>query len=378
MSDTAGTGPSPNPAQLPDPATSDVVDLFRAICDLPSVSGDEAALADEIERALTVCAHLRVDRLGNSVVARTSLGRDTRVVVAGHLDTVPIADNLPTELRVEGGEQVLWGRGTVDMKGGVAVALSLAARLTDPVHDVTWVFYDNEEVDSDLNGLGQIVRTHPDWVTGDVAVLGEPTAGGIEGGCNGTIRVVATTRGTTAHSARAWRGHNAVHDAAPILARLAAYEPGEVEVDGLVYRESLNAVGIAGGIATNMIPDACSVTINYRFAPSTSPDEAVEHVRELLAGIDCDLTVTDAVGGARPGLDSPALRAAADTLTAATGGKVGPKYGWTDVARFAELGIPALNFGPGDPMLAHADDERCPTAQVRDCARALTAWLAPA
>jgi succinyl-diaminopimelate desuccinylase len=377
VSDTAGTGPSPTPAQLPDLATSDVVDLFRAICDMPSVSGDEAALADEIERALTSCAHLRVDRLGNSVVARTSLGSRTRVVVAGHLDTVPIADNLPTELRLEDGEEVLWGRGTVDMKGGVAVALSLAARLTDPVHDVTWVFYDNEEVDSDLNGLGRIVRTHPDWVSGDVAVLGEPTAGGIEGGCNGTIRVVPTTRGTTAHSARAWRGHNAVHDAAPILARLAAYEPREVEVDGLVYRESLNAVGIEGGIATNMIPDACSVTINYRFAPSSGPDEAVEHVREVLAGIDCELTVTDAVGGARPGLDSPVLRAAADTLTAATGGEVGPKYGWTDVARFAELGIPALNFGPGDPMLAHADDERCPTAQVRDCARALGAWLAP-
>ncbi|MGC5615645.1 succinyl-diaminopimelate desuccinylase [Georgenia sp. Z1491] len=378
MSDPASTGlPPTNATQLPDLASSDVVDLFRAVCDVPSVSGAEAPLADAIESALRAQPHLEVLRDGDTVVARTHLGRASRIVVAGHIDTVPLADNLPTELVEEDGAQVLVGRGTVDMKGGVTVALWLAARLTGPQHDVTWVFYDNEEVDADRNGLGRVVREHPEWVAGDVAVLGEPTAGGVEGGCNGTLRVDVTTRGVTAHSARAWRGHNAVHAAGEVLERLADYEPAEVAVDGLVYREGLNAVGITGGIATNMIPDACTVSVNYRFAPSRSVDEAVEHVRAVLAGIDAEVVVTDAAGGARPGLDDPVLAAAVAELTGATGGSVGPKYGWTDVARFAELGIPALNFGPGDPMLAHADDERCPTDQVRDCARALGAWLAP-
>ncbi|MGC5629410.1 succinyl-diaminopimelate desuccinylase [Georgenia sp. Z1344] len=381
MSDPADTGSHPAPAapaaRLPDLATCDLVDLFQAVCDAPSVSGAEAPLADAIETALRATGHLEVLRDGDTVVARTQLGRDSRIVVAGHIDTVPLAGNLPTERRVEDGAEVLWGRGTVDMKGGVAVALWLAARLDAPHHDVTWVLYDNEEVAADLNGLGRVVREHPDWVTGDVAVLGEPTAGGVEGGCNGTLRVEVTTRGVTAHSARAWRGHNAVHAAGEILERLADYEPAEVAVDGLVYREGLNAVGITGGIATNMIPDSCTVTVNYRFAPSRSVEEATAHVRSVLDGIDAEIVLSDAAGGARPGLDDPVLAAAVEQLTGATGGSVGPKYGWTDVARFAELGIPALNFGPGDPMLAHADDERCPTAQVRDCARALGAWLAP-
>ncbi|MGO1583891.1 MAG: succinyl-diaminopimelate desuccinylase, partial [Actinomycetaceae bacterium] len=303
MSDPASTGLPPLPAtELPDLATSDVVDVFRAVCDVPSVSGAEAPLADAIESALGGLPHLTVRRLGDTVVARTELGRQRRVVVAGHIDTVPLAGNLPTQLREEDGEEVLWGRGTVDMKGGVAVALSLAARLTAPAHDVTWVFYDNEEVAADLNGLGRVVREHPDWVTGDVAVLGEPTGGGVEGGCNGTLRVEVTTRGVTAHSARSWRGHNAIHAAGEILERLADYEPAQVSVDGLVYREGLSAVGVSGGIATNMIPDACTVTVNYRFAPSRSVAEAVAHVEDVLDGIDAESVVVDAAGGARPGL----------------------------------------------------------------------------
>ncbi|MDQ0424365.1 succinyl-diaminopimelate desuccinylase [Cellulomonas iranensis] len=349
--------------------SADVVTLTRQVCDLPSVSGDETRLADAVEAALRAYPHLEVLRDGDTVVARTHLGRERRVVVAGHLDTVPLAGNLPT--RLEG--DVLWGRGTVDMKGGVAVALSLAASLTAPVHDVTWVFYDHEEVASELNGLGRVVRHHPEWLAADFAVLGEPSDGGLEGGCNGTLRVEVRLAGVAAHSARAWVGVNAVHAAGEVLRRLEAYEPATVEVDGLAYRESLNAVLISGGVATNVIPDACVVTVNYRFAPSRSVDEAVAHVRDLFAGYDIE--VTDAAAGARPGLDVPAAQDFAAAVLAVTGGSPAPKYGWTDVARFSELGVPAVNFGPGDPLLAHKDDERVPVAQIELCHRALRAWL---
>lgn len=371
------TGPraaAPAPARLPDLVDTDVAEIARVLCDIPSVSGQETALADAVEDALRDLAHLEVLRDGDAVVARTALGRPERAVVAGHLDTVPVQGNLPSEFREVDGEQVLWGRGSVDMKGGLAVQLALAARLRAPSRDVTWVFYDHEEVASELNGLGRLVRNHPDWVTGSFAVLCEPTEGGIEGGCNGTLRAEVHVPGRTAHSARAWRGVNAVHDAGHVLTRLALYSPAEVDVDGLRYREGLNAVGIRGGIAPNMIPDSCVVTVNYRFAPSKSPAAAEAHVREILKGYE--VVVTDVAAGARPGLDHPTAREFVAAVSGVTGRPPAPKYGWTDVARFTELGIPAVNFGPGDPSLAHADDERCPVVQIRDCARSLAAWLA--
>ncbi|WP_127571664.1 succinyl-diaminopimelate desuccinylase [Georgenia faecalis] len=358
---------------MPDLATADVVALTAALCDIPSVSGDEAPLADAIETALAAYEHLEVLRDGDAVVARTHLGRARRVVVAGHIDTVPVQGNLPTRTETRDGAEVLWGRGTVDMKAGVAVALSLAAQLAAPAWDVTWVFYDQEEVEATRNGLGRLARHHPEWLAADFAVLGEPTAAKIEGGCNGTLRVEVRTHGRAAHSARAWRGENAIHAAAGILTRLGSYRPAEVEVDGLVYREGLNAVDIRGGIAMNVIPDTCVVTVNYRFAPSRSAAEAEAHVREVFEGYD--VTVTDLAAGARPGLDAVEVADFVATVAATTGGTAGPKYGWTDVARFSELGIPAVNFGPGDPSLAHADDEHCPTDQIRACAAALATWL---
>jgi succinyl-diaminopimelate desuccinylase len=373
------TAPQIDPALL-DPAalpSSDLVALLAAICDIPSVSGDEAALADAIEVVLRAQPHLEVVRDGDALVARTALGRPRRVVVAGHIDTVPVAANLPTRLEGSGDDAVLWGRGTADMKGGVTVMLALAVELgrpgREPVSDVTWVFYDLEEVESARNGLGRLGRNRPDLLEGDFAVLGEPSACGIEGGCNGTLRVDVLTTGVAVHSARAWTGVNAIHAAAPVLDRLAAYTPREVEVDGLVYRESMNAVGIEGGIAGNVIPDACTVTVNYRFAPSVSVPEAEAHVRELFDGFD--VVVTDAAGGARPGLDDPLAAEFVQAVLARTGGEPRPKYGWTDVARFADLGIPAVNFGPADPLLAHRDDERVPVAHLAACRDALRDWL---
>ncbi len=342
-------------------------DLLRAIVDIESVSGNERALADAVQAALAPLEHLTLFRDGDTVIARTDLGRRVRVVIAGHLDTVPVAGNLPSW--VEG--DLIYGRGTCDMKGGVAVQLALAASLTDPRHDVTWVFYDHEEVAASLNGLGRVARTHPEQLEADFAVLMEPTDAQVEGGCQGTLRAEITTTGTKAHSARAWKGHNAIHDAAGILDRLAAYEPRNVVVDGLEYREGLNAVRIAGGIAGNVIPDRCTIEINFRFAPDRTLTEAQAFVTGVFAGYDVEFT--DLAPAARPGLDLPAAREFVD----AVGGEPGPKYGWTDVARFAELGVPAVNFGPGDPGKAHADDEFCPASHLDRCAAALTRWLSP-
>lgn len=353
--------------------TGDLLALTRALCDIPSVSGDETALADAIEAALRPYPHLEVLRDGDCVVARTHLGRAERVVVAGHLDTVPIADNLPTTVVGVGPDAVLWGRGTVDMKGGVAIQVALAAALTATTRDVTWVFYDHEEVDASLSGLGRIARNHPDWLAADFAVLGEPSNAGIEGGCNGTLRVEVRVPGVAAHSARSWMGVNAIHGAAEVLSRLAEYVAADVEVDGLVYREGMNAVAIRGGVAGNVVPDECVVTVNYRFAPAKSVPQAERHVRDLFEGFD--VTLTDASSGARPGLDDPAAADFAATALAYTGGVPAPKFGWTDVARFAELGIPAVNFGPGDPLLAHKDDEHCAVAQIQLCHDALRSWL---
>lgn len=354
---------------------ADVVDLTRTLCDLESVSGNEAVLADAIEASLRSLPHLEVLRDGNAVVARTNLGRAERVVIAGHIDTVPLGrrpdgmPNLPTWVEGEGESAVVFGRGTADMKAGVAVQLAVAAQLTEPARDVTWIFYDNEEVEAERNGLGRLQRNHPDWLAGEFAVLCEPSCGTVEGGCNGTMRVEVRVPGVAAHSARAWTGVNAVHAAGHVLSRLTAYQPEEVEVEGLVYRECLNAVGIRGGVAGNVIPDECVVTVNYRFAPSKSVADAEQHLLELFDGYE--VRVVDGSPGARPGLDHPAAAA----FVAAIGREPKPKYGWTDVARFSEMGVPAVNFGPGDPLLAHKDDEHCPVAQIRGAERALTTWL---
>ncbi|MBA8794495.1 succinyl-diaminopimelate desuccinylase [Friedmanniella endophytica] len=349
--------------------TGDVVALTRALVDVESVSGNEQPLADLVEQALRRHDHLTVLRDGNVVLARTETGAPERVVIAGHIDTVPLAGNLPSWIEGEGEDQLVYGRGSCDMKSGVAVQLSVAAACERPVRDVTWVFYDNEEVEAERNGLNRIARTRPELLAGDFAVLCEPSGAGIEGGCQGTMRVEVELRGRAAHSARSWMGENAVHAAAGVLGRLVDYAPRQVEVEGLTYREGLNAVDIRGGIAGNVIPDRCVVAVNYRFAPDRDAAAAEAHLRAVFAGYD--LTVVDVAEGARPGLDQPAAAA----FLAAVGGEPRAKFGWTDVARFSAMGIPAVNYGPGDPSKAHADDEFCPAAEIRSCREALLRWL---
>jgi succinyl-diaminopimelate desuccinylase len=357
---------------VPIDLTASSIDLTRQICDIESVSGNERELADAIEAALAGYPHLEVIRDGDTIVARTNLGRAQRVIIAGHIDTVPLNKNLPTRFETLAGVDYLWGRGTVDMKAGTAVQLKLAAELTDPTVDVTWMWYDHEEVSAELNGLARLAKNRPDLFVGDFAILGEPSNSQVEGGCNGNLRIEVRTYGLRAHSARGWVGDNAIHKAASILDTLAAYRAREVEVEGLVYREGLNAVGISGGVAGNVIPDECMVHINYRFAPNRTVDEAIAHMYELFG--THEITVVDQAEGARPGLDATL----AQEFLAAVGGEAKPKYGWTDVARFSALGIPAVNYGPGDPLKAHADDERVALDQIRACEEGLRAWLSGA
>ena len=352
--------------------TADVVTLTQQLCDIESVSRDEGEIADAVEAALAPLPHLTVTRRGHTIVARTDLGRDERVVLAGHIDTVPLTKdpvNLPTRREEVGGQEVLWGRGTVDMKGGVAVQLK-AALVPEPSRDITFLFYEAEEIDEQYNGLRLLAESDPSLLEADFAVLLEPTNAAIEGGCKGTMRVEVQLKGIAAHSARPWNGHNAIHDAHEVLAALAAHEEQTVHVDGLDYHEALQAVGITGGIAGNVIPDSCSVLINYRFAPDKDAEAALAYVQTVLPGRE--LHVRDLAEGARPGLDLPAAR----SFVAALDVPVGPKEGWTDVARFSGLGIPAVNFGPGDPNLAHHDEERCPVDQLVASEAALLRWLA--
>ena len=347
--------------------TADVVTLTEQLVNIESVSGNEAAIADAVESQLRTLAHLEVSRFGNTIVARTHHGHPDRVVIAGHIDTVPLNDNLPARRD----EKNLHGLGSCDMKGGVAVALRIAATMADTNRDITFLFYDCEEVEEHRNGLKLLGESNPDLLRADFAILMEPSNAGVEAGCQGTLRVDVTTRGERAHSARSWNGVNAIHRAGEILRRLDAYQPRRPVIDGMEYREGLNAVFIDGGVAGNVVPDSCRVSVNYRFAPDRSEEEAVAHVREVFEGFEIE--VTDLAPAAMPGLGVPAAAA----FVEAVGGSVNPKFGWTDVARFSALGVPAVNFGPGDPLLAHKQEEFVPIEHLERVEEQLRTWLRP-
>lgn len=345
----------------------DVVALTAALVDVESVSRDERAITDAVEAALAELPHLSVERDGNTLVARTDRDRSERVAIAGHLDTVPVNDNLPSSRR----GKLLYGLGACDMKGGVAVALRLAT-LPDPDRDLTFVFYDCEEIAAEFNGLGRIARERPAVLAADFAILMEPSNAVVEAGCQGTMRVDVVIRGERAHTARSWMGRNAIHEAAPVLQRLVAYVPRTPVIDGLTYREGLNAVAVTGGVAGNVLPDEARVSVNYRFAPDRGVDEAYAHLQEVFGGYELELT--DAAPGAVPGLDRPAAKAFVEAM----GGPVNPKFGWTDVAQFTLLGVPAVNFGPGDPLLAHKQEEHVPVEQLVRLEQQMVRWLSAA
>ena len=347
--------------------TADAVTLTEQLVNIESVSRNEQQIADAVEQALRPLPHLTVSRHGHTVVARTDLGHAERVVIAGHLDTVPVNANLPA--RREG--DLLHGLGTCDMKGGDAVILRLGATVPTPNRDVTYILYEAEEIEAEFNGLHLLAQSAPELMAADFAILMEPSNAEVEAGCQGTMRVDVRTRGERAHSARSWKGVNAIHRAADILARLNDFVPRRPVLDGLEFREGLNAVGIRGGVAGNVIPDECVVSVNYRFAPDRTEAEAEQFLRDFFEGYD--VTLTDSSPGAMPGLGLPAAK---EFLAAVGGGdQVRPKFGWTDVARFSAMGVPAVNFGPGDPMLAHKQEEHVPVEHIERCERQLREWL---
>jgi succinyl-diaminopimelate desuccinylase len=337
---------------------SPVPDLLSATADLvaiPSESHSEQSLADHVEARLREIPGLVVERIASNVVARTETGKDTRVVLAGHLDTVPANGN--AEPKMDG--DTLWGLGSADMKGGLAVMLALAHAAVDPRVEVTYVFYSGEEVSRQYSGLLQIEAAAPGLLHADAAVLGEPTGARIEAGCQGVIRLEVEMGGRRAHTARPWMGINAVHRLGPLLDRVAAYESRQPVIDGCQYREALQAVEISGGVAGNVVPDRAGVVLNHRFAPDRDAAAAEASVRALLAPLlDATLgdrmTLVESQPAAPPALGHPLL----GRLLRATELPPRAKLGWTDVAFFSERGVPAVNFGPGDPELAHTAEER--------------------
>lgn len=405
--DTAPIAPS---TPTPDPGLDlsvDPVQLTRDLVDIASPSREEDAIAGAVHAALqrTVAAFsgpaadtTTVERIGNCVVARTNRGLASRIVLAGHLDTVPLADNVPAVIKqVPSGtdgptdaptdtptEERMYGCGTSDMKAGDAVFLHLFATLADATglaHDLTVIMYDCEEIEASANGLGTLQAARPELLAGDLAILGEPTDGLIEAGCQGTLRIRVTARGVRAHSARSWLGDNALHRLAPVYARLAQYRPRTVDIDGCEYREGLQAVRAAAGVSGNVVPDAASVEVNFRFAPDRDAEAALAHAVEVLGlaasqrlpddgrhpvpdepGLYWQLT--DISPGALPGLANPAAAAFVAFAGGADGAAVRAKYGWTDVSRFAAAGVAAVNLGPGDPGMAHKRDEFCRTAEI--------------
>ncbi len=334
----------------------------------PSVSRAEARLATEIETTLRPVVHLHVDRVGDNVVAATR-GTGPRVLVAGHLDTVP--GDLS---RVHWDREELTGLGAVDMKGSLAVMVELALETPPPGVDLTWVFYAREEVTRAESGLLELAALRPDLLVADVAVVGEPTGGVVEAGCQGSLRARVTLRGVAAHTARPYRGENAIHRLGAVVARVAAYEPRVVAIDGVDFTEQLQVVTVAGGIAANVVPDEATCVINHRFAPDRDIASASAWLHAYLEDVleDRDeLAIEDAAPAASPRLDDPRLA----NLVAMSGGVVRAKVGWTDVATLNELGVPAANLGAGDPELAHHPDERVTRRELDDYATTLRAWL---
>jgi succinyl-diaminopimelate desuccinylase len=339
----------------------DLLALSAELVDIPSVSHGEASIADRVEAVLRAAPWLQVDRVANTVVARTQLGHDQRLVLAGHLDTVPPNGNQGA--RVEG--DTLWGLGATDMKGGLAVLCELAVSEADPVMDLTYVLYECEEVEQRDNGLILLQSARPDLLQADAAVLAEPTGGRVEAGCQGTLRVAVTLTGERAHTARPWMGANAVHRLAPLLSLVAAYHERRPVIDGCEYRESLQSVKVEGFVASNVVPDRARLVINHRFAPDRDAEEAVDSLRRLLApALDIaggDTVELESVAHpAPPALEHPLLAG----LVKRSGMPPHAKLGWTDVAFFSAMGVPATNFGPGDPLLAHTAAERVSRAEL--------------
>lgn len=345
--------------------TKNLAELTADLVDIPSVSLDEKNLADQVQTAMEELSGLEVTRIENTLIARTNFGFDKRIVLAGHLDTVPANNNQKSQTTNE----AIHGLGAVDMKGGLAVMLKLLQSVSEFKKDVTFLFYEAEEIESKYNGLEKISKTQAQLLEADFAILLEPTGAVLEMGCQGSLRFKITIKGTRAHSARWWKGDNAIHKAQGVLEIVNSYQPRNPEIDGLTFREGLQIVGINGGVAGNVIPDSVEILLNHRFAPDRDQATAISHLRDLFA--DFELEIIDVADAAPVGLNQKAIADFVKEIDL----PIAPKFGWTDVARFSKLNIPAINFGPGDPHLAHHPDEMVSIADLELVYQRLISWL---
>jgi len=280
-----------------------------------------------------------------------------RVVLAGHYDTVPAQDNFPG--RIDDGWVV--GLGATDMKGGLAVMIELA-RAGIPFG---YLFFGREELPAGDSALPGFFERH--GLDAELVVMLEPTDNTIQAGCLGNLNAQLVFHGTSAHSARPWLGDNAIMRAVEALAPLARLEPHDVEIEGLVFREVLSVTQIDGGIATNVIPALAKATLNFRYAPDRSPEEAEARLRELVDGSG-ELELLGNSPPARVAAASPLVQ----QLREAGGFELEPKQAWTPVAEFSAQGLDAVNLGPGATRYAHAQDERVEIAALARTYEALS------
>jgi succinyl-diaminopimelate desuccinylase len=328
-----------------------LVETLLWLCSIPSPTGEEGPICDAVAARL---AHRQLAapprRHLNSLVVPVSSGSGgPRVVLAGHLDVVRTEHDGPP--RVEGDR--LYGPGAADMKSGLAVMLAL---IDEPETyrgcDLTLVFYSREEGPYDPNELGTVLANEPELSGQDLAVCLEPSDNRLQLGCNGSLQARVTFRGRTAHSARPWQGENAIHKAAPLLTRLAALEPVEYRDGDLSYLSVTSATMAEGGRARNVIPDEFRLNLSHRFTPDTTPEQAAVYLRALI-GEGAEVDVSDM----SPSAPTFARHPLVEKLRAAGVAAVEPKQAWTDVARFARYGVPAVNFGPGTNAQAHQRNE---------------------
>ena len=337
-------------------------EMTSTLVAIPSVSFEEAAIVDFLHNRLNRVPWLETSRIGDNLIARTNMEKGRRLLLGGHTDTVPANNNL--EPRLEG--ETLWGLGAADMKGGLAVMLSLAEAIPSPAFDMTYLFYAREEVAAEHSGLKDIVDAAPELLDADLALLGEPTSGTVEAGCQGTMRFILELKGERAHTARPWMGVNAIHRLDKALNVLNEYRGRKPVIEGCEYHEALQAVRIEGGIAGNVVPDSVALTFNHRVAPDRDLEEAEDFIRSLFSSIitpEDSLTLVDSAPPAKPGLSNPMLA----SMIGKHDLQARAKLGWTDVAFFDQRGIPAANFGPGDATLAHTQEERITKAAVDSC-----------
>ena len=310
------------------------------LVDIPSESRNEAALAQHV---LSVVPGAR--DAGDGCV----LAGDGPVVLAGHFDTVPAQENIPGRAD----DEAVHGLGASDMKAALAVMIELAIAGRAP--GTTLCFFPREELPVAESALTPLLQREPPLREADVAIVMEPTANAIHAGCLGNISATWTFHGVSGHSARPWLADNAIERAARAIAELSRVAPPQREqFEGLEFVEAISVVGIEGGIARNVIPDRVTAQVNYRYAPGRAAADADRRLHELCDGEHRELEIESNAPSAPVAISHPLVQ----RLIEAGSLEVAPKQAWTPVAEFAQVDVPAVNFGPGDPAFAHRRDEQ--------------------